>query len=89
MSNQAIYPVQERLGLNITSMLVSALELQANGAAAQGVDSGQAAQDLHASVQSANNDLYRLRDHRNRHFSAIPESPLSYKIGRASCRERV
>ena len=54
MSNQAICPIQERLGLNIALMLVSALELQANGAAAQGVDSGQAAQDLHASVQSAN-----------------------------------
>ena len=57
MSNQTIYPIQERLdNLSIRNKLGTriALELQTDGAAAQSVDSGQAAQDLHASVQSAN-----------------------------------
>ena len=52
MSNQAICPIQEK-SVELEGSAI-ALELQANGAAAQGVDSGQAAQDLHASIQSAN-----------------------------------
>ena len=54
MSNQAIQLIQNRLGLQQLVRIASALDFQTNGAAAQGVDSGQAAQDLHASVQSAN-----------------------------------
>ena len=54
MSNQALQLIQNRLGLQQLVCLVIALDFQTNGAAAQGVDSRQAAQDLHASVQSAN-----------------------------------
>ena len=54
MSNQAIQLIQNGLGLQHLGSIAIALGLQTDGAAAQGVDSGQAAQDLHADVQSAN-----------------------------------
>ena len=53
MSNQAIQLIQNGLGLQHIGSIAIALGLQTDGAAAQGVDSGQAAQDAHASVQNA------------------------------------
>ena len=45
MSNQALQLIQNRLGLQQLVCLAIALDFQTNGAAAQGVDSRQAAQD--------------------------------------------